>query len=426
MNEMIQKLYDSEPMKEAFRFLESDDEHTLTQQLELVQIPAFSRNERERALHFQKMIEAEGYETHMDEVCNVYTTIHGSGNGPTVYVSAHLDTVFPMDTPLEVKWDGNKVCVPGISDDTRGCAEILSILRAIRKAGLKPVGDIIIGGNVGEEGAGDLYGMRHFFKQNGDKIDAFVSIDAASPVLCYGGTGSYRYKVTFEGPGGHSNGAFGLVNPIHAMGRAIAYISELRTPETPKTTFCVGVVEGGTSVNSIASRCSMLMDMRSEDSAALDALDAQFLECIKKAVEDENARWEEERGWKQEGIVGFDKDARIKVTLDKFGSRPVGHQPDYFDIVPVVKDAFLTAGITPDMMASGSTDSNIPLSLGIPAVTIAGGGDGGNGHSVLEWFDPTDAYRGVQKNLLVVFALAGLDGVSLPQIPIRPKTASHS
>lgn len=406
-------------MQNAFKYLKDDDAHTLQQQLELVQIPAFSNNEKERALRFQQMMEAEGYKTYMDEAWNVYTMIPGMGNGPTIYVSAHLDTVFPMDTPLEIKRDGTKICVPGICDDTRGCAEILSLLRVIRDTGLKPVGNVIIGGNVGEEGAGNLRGMRHFFKENRDRIDAFVSIDAASPVLCYGGTGSYRYQVTFRGPGGHSNGAFGLVNPIHAMGRAIAYISELRTQENPKTTFCVGVVEGGTSVNSIASVCSMKVDMRSNDKDALDALDAQFKACVQKAVEDENARWEAERTWQQSGMIHFDRDARITVELEKFGDRPVGRQPAYFDIVPVVVDAFQAAGIEPMYMPFGSTDANIPLSLGIPAVTIAGGGAGGNEHSVLEWFDPTDAYKGVQKNLLVIFSLAGLDGVSKPAVPKR-------
>lgn len=419
--EKMQNLYDSDLMQKAFNFIKSDGEHTLEQHLEIVQIPAFSNYEKERALHFKEMMEAEGYEVHMDKVWNVYTTIPGTGGGPTIYVSAHMDTVFPPETPLEIRRDGNRICVPGIGDDTRGCAEILGLLRAIRQMNLKPVGDIIIGGNVGEEGAGNLRGMRHFFSENADRIDAFVSIDGAMPVLCYGGTGSYRYKVTFRGPGGHSNGAFGLVNSIHAMGRAITYISELRTPHTPKTTFCVGVVEGGTSVNSIASECSMLVDMRSVDQGELDRLDAKFKTCIQKAVEDENDRWSEERDWEQRDISAFDVNARITAELDKFGDRPVGHQPDYFDIVPVVTSAFRISGIEPVFMDFGSTDSNIPLSLGIPSVTIAGGGDSGNGHSVDEWFDPTDAYRGVQKNLLVVFALAGLDGVSEPMVPVRKR-----
>jgi len=144
------------------------------------------------------------------------------------------------------------------------------------------------------------------------------------------------------------------------------------------------------------------------------------MECLKRAVDDENNRWVEERKWKQQGsIVNFDTNARISIDIDKIGNRPVGHQPDYFDIVPHVAEAFEVCGIAPDYMASGSTDSNVPLSLGIPAVTIAGGGYGGKNHSVDEYYDCTDAYKGVQKNLLVLFNLAGLDGVSDPVVPKR-------
>lgn len=420
MTDTIRALYSSEAMQKAFAWIKEDESHTLEQQLELVQIPACFNCEEERALHFRRLMEAEGYKTHMDEVGNVYTRIRGTGNGPTVYISAHLDTVFPMDTPLTVKREGNVISVPGIADDTRGLAEILCLLRTIRETDLRPVGDIIIGGNVGEEGLGDLRGMKHFFRENPDTVDAFVSIDAACPVICYGGTGSYRYRITFRGPGGHSFGAFGLVNPIHAMGRAIAYISELRTQEEPRATFNVGVVEGGTSVNSIASSCSMMVDMRSDDKDALATLEKQFLDCLNQAVEDENNRWTKERGWKQSGnIIRFDTEARINMEIEKVGDRPVGHQPEDFNIVPVVAEAFEACGIEPDYMPAGSTDSNIPLSLGIPAVTVAGGGLGGNGHSVDEYYDCTDACRGVQKNLLVLFRLAGLDGVCEPGVPKR-------
>ena len=421
MKETIKAIHESEAMKKAFAFFEQDDAHTLDQLLELVQISAFSNDEKERALHFQKMIEAEGYKTHMDDVWNVYTTIPGTGDGPTVYISAHIDTVFPPDTPLEIKRDGNKIAVPGIGDDTRGLAEILSMLRAIREAGLRPKGDIIIGGNVGEEGLGNLRGMRHFFKENADKVDGFLSLDGVACLICYGGTGSYRYKVTFKGPGGHSNGAFGLVNPIHAMGRAISYISEMRTPPDPKTTFCVGVIEGGTSVNSIAYECSMLMDMRSNGKAELDVLDGQFKACVQKAVEDENNRWVEERTWAASGFGGFDTEARITVDLELLGDRPVGNQPEDCEIVRVIGSAYSAYGVTPALMSHGSTDANIAISMGIPGVCIAGGGKTGGTHSVDEWYDPTDGYKGPQRNLLALFALTGLDGVSEPLLSKRDK-----
>jgi len=421
MKDSIKALYDSPAMQKAFAFLKEDDAHTLEQQLELVVIPAFSLYEEQRALHFQQLIEAEGFEAHMDEVCNVYTTIPGTGGGPTVYISAHLDTVFPPETPLDIKYDGPKINVPGIVDDTRGLADILTLLRAIREAGLKPVGDIIIGGNVGEEGLGNLYGMRNFFKHNADKVDGFMSVDGAGTNIYYGGTGSYRYKVTFKGPGGHSNGAYGLVNPIHALGRAIAYISELRAPKFPKTTHCVGVIEGGTSVNSIAYECSLLMDMRSNGKAALDAVDAEFMACIQKAVDDENARWVEERKYPEMGLSTFDVDARITADLDKRGDRPVGEQPVDCDIVQIIAAAYTQNGDKPSYRDYGSTDANIAISLGIPGVALARGGKSGNSHSILEWFDPTDAYKGPQRQLVALFALVGLDGVSAPLLPVRDK-----
>ncbi len=421
MKTAIETLLHSAPMQEAFRYLESDDRHTLEQQLELVRISAYSNQEEARAKQFQKMIEEIGYETKMDEVGNVYTRIPGSGEGPTVYLSAHMDTVFPPETPLEIQWDGNKICVPGIADDTRGMAEILSMLRAIKKADLRPVGDLIIGGDVGEEALGNLKGVKHFFGKYADWIDGFVSLDAVGCLICYGGTGSHRYKVTFRGPGGHSYNAFGVVNPIHAMGRAISYLSEIRTPKEPKTTFSVGVVDGGTSVNAIASECSMQVDMRADGAAELEELDAKFHDCLKRAVEEENDRWVKERTYEQSGIVQFDRDARIELEITPIGDRPVGSQPKDCEIVNIWAGAYRLMGEEPVYMPNGSTDANVPISLGIPAVCVCGGGKAGLNHSVKEWFDPTDAWKGPQRNLLALFAMTGLSDVCRPCLSRRER-----
>lgn len=421
MKDQIKTLAQSEAMKAAFDYLKQDEAHTLEQQIELVQISAFHMQEENRARHFKKLLEEAGYEAHMDEVCNVYTRIPGTGDGPTVYVSAHLDTVFPPETPLNVTREGNIIRVPGIGDDTRGLAEVLTLARAIHETGLKPVGDIIIGGNVGEEGLGDLRGIRHFFSKNADQVDGFLSVDGAGCLICYGATGSHRYEVTFRGPGGHSFGAFGMVNPIHAMGRAISYISELRTPKEPKTTFSVGVVNGGTSVNAIAYECTMLIDMRSNGLEALEDLDARVHECIQKAVEDENNRWEVERTYEADGFGDFDREGRITVEMKPIGNRPAGSQPKDCELVSVVGAAYAELGETPDYMPAGSTDANIPISLGIPAACIGAGGIGGACHSIDEWYDSTDSYRGAQRNLLAIFALAGLDGVIEPGLSKRER-----
>ncbi len=404
MSNTLQAIYNSPKFQDAVAFFQKDAEHTIDQQIELVQISSFSNHEENRAAHFKKMIEAEGYEATMDEVCNVQVTIPGTGDGPTVLVSAHLDTVFPPETDLTVKRDGIRICCPGIGDDTRGCAEVLSLLRGIREAGIKPVGTLILGGNVGEEGLGNLRGVRHIFANRTD-IDAFVSIDSAGPVLCYGGTGSYRYKVHFHGYGGHSNGDFGLPNPIHAMGRAISAIAKLEVPKEPRTTFNVGVVEGGTSVNSIAHDCSMLIDMRSNGTEALETLNKQVLALIEEAVQRENDRWV--------------NDKKITYTLELMGYRPAGAQSADAPIVQTYAEAIRMVGCEPNFLPAASTDANIPLSLGIPAVTVSGGGNSGDAHTITEWFDPTDSHLGSIRNLLAILALVGMDGVSDPVISKR-------
>ena len=422
MNQKVQAIFESDVFQRAAAFLEQDTRLTIEQQLELVQIASFSNHEERRAKHFKKLIEDEGYEAHMDEVCNVYTTIPGTRGGPTVYISAHLDTVFPMDTPLEPRWEGTKIYCPGICDDTRGCAEILSILRAIRAVGIKPVGTLILGGNVGEEGLGDLRGMRHFFAQNADKVDGFFSLDGAGTGYVYGGTGSIRYRVTFYGPGGHSYGDYGCVNPIHAMGRAIHHISELRTPEVPKTTFNVGVVEGGTSVNSIAYECSMLMDMRSDEQESLMNLHTKVLACIQKAVDEENERWTEERKWNK-NMFGrtYDPAARIRVELKPVGNRPGGSQPEDSPIVQIVVSSLRALGFNSSEGSFSSTDANVAFSLHIPACTIRNGGASGNNHNLDEWYDTTDSFKGPQRTLLTLLSCVGIDGVSEPLLPKREK-----
>ena len=420
MKEAIQTLLTSDKMTHAFEYLKQDEAHTIDQQIELVQISSFSPFEEKRAIRFKELLTEAGLDPVMDEVHNVYAHIHGTGNGPTLYVSAHLDTVFPPETPLPVKREGTKIYAPGIGDDTRGLAEILTLARAIRESGLKPVGDIIIGGNVGEEGLGDLRGMRHFFSKNADKVDGFISVDGAGCLICHGGTGSHRYEVTFRGPGGHSFGAFGLVNPIFAMGRAISYISELRTPREPKTTFSVGVVNGGTSINAIAYECSMLVDIRSNGLKELEELDAKLQECIKRAVEDENNRWETERSY-EESKDSFDHNGRITVEVKQIGNRPAGSQPKDCEIVSATASAFQACGEDVEFESAGSTDANIPISLGIPAICVGGGGKGGACHSVDEWYDSKDAYKGSQRVLAAIFALVGLDGVSEPLLSKRKK-----
>ncbi|MBR0441803.1 MAG: M20/M25/M40 family metallo-hydrolase, partial [Firmicutes bacterium] len=374
MNKTYETLMASEVVKKGLEIMKADEAHTWEQHQELVLIPAFSRHEEQRAKRFAEMMRAEGLDVTVDEVNNVYTVIKGAGNGPTVYMTAHIDTVFPMDTPLSIRKEGDRYYCPGIGDDTAQLAQILTLVRVIKGSGVKFKGDLIIGGNVGEEGLGDLYGVRHFFskKENADLVDGFITFDGSSTGIVTGGTGSYRYKVSFKGPGGHSYGDFGMPNPIFAMGRAISLFSQMKAPVDKKTTFSVGVVEGGTSVNSIPYACSMLVDMRSESKANLDAEDECFKKIIAQAVEEENARWMEDKElysdrYSKAGFVPL-CDRKVEAVIEQLGNRPVGEiQPVDCPIVKASIDAFRAVGIEPVMRGCSSTDANIPISMGIPA-----------------------------------------------------------
>ncbi len=428
MKQTYEKLMSSAVVKNALELMKADEANTWKQHQELVLIPAFSRNEEKRAKRFSEMMQAEGCKVTVDEVNNVYTTIKGSGDGPTVYMTAHIDTVFPMDTPLAIRQEGTRYYCPGIGDDTAQLAQILTLIRVIRDSGVKFKGDLIIGGNVGEEGLGDLYGVRHFFskRENADRVDGFITFDGSSTGIVSGGTGSYRYQVSFKGPGGHSYGDFGMPNPIHAMGRAIALFAEMKAPTEPKTTFSIGVVNGGTSVNSIPITCSMLVDMRSEGKASLDAEDVRFKEIIKQAVDEENGRWENDRAlysdrYSRPGFVPL-ADRHVEAVIEQLGNRPVGEiQPADSPIVAASIEAFRAVGIEPNMRGCSSTDANIPISMGIPAVGMGGGGKGGGAHSSGEWFDPTDITKGLSKNFVLLCGLLGVEGLTEPLLPIREK-----
>lgn len=425
-------------VQKALAFLQEDDERTLGETLEMCQIPAPSYQEEKKAEYvFQKMKEAGLEDVHIDEVGNVLGILKGTGNGPRIILAGHTDTVFPMDTDLTVKKEENKYSCPGIGDDTRAVAELLSIARAMNAAGLRAEGDIVFCANVCEEGLGDLRGTKHVFRTGGahvsdfskqypwkDHYDGFVSIDDKNTAgIIYQAVGSQRYQVTFHGLGGHSYTGFGIPNPVHAMGRAIAKISDFQVPANPKATFSVGVVNGGTSVNVIAAEASMLVDMRSVDSKALADLSAKFHQAIEEAVLEENARWGYET---QETVVNATSNEasntisnaisdrkidpetpRIYATIEQKGKRPAGIQSQDCQIVQAAAAADRAIGMEPLYIGAASTDANIPISLGIPAITIGWGGKGGGEHTVHEWYEQVESWKGPQRDLLLILALAG-------------------
>jgi tripeptide aminopeptidase len=384
--------------------LQTDNAWTIAQQKSLCEIPAPPFKETARGLEYKKRLETLGLRARIDAVGNVIAERPGTSRGPTIVLAGHLDTVFPEGTDVRVKTDGGRMSGPGIGDDCRGLAVVLAVARAYQQANLRHDGRVIFVGNVGEEGPGNLRGVRHLFEQElKGQIDYFISVDGVGLDITARAVGSNRYKVTYKGPGGHSYGAFGIPNPIHALGRAIAKISEIQVPANPKTTFNVGVVGGGTSVNSIAFEGIMEIDMRSESADALATVDRQVRRALQEALEEENARWPGERAAR----------ARVSLIIDTIGIRPTGAQSDSVRIVQVALGAARTLAFTPTIGAS-STDANLPISIGVPAITIDGGGNGGGAHSLAEWYeDGPNGWLGPQWAALIVARLAGI-GAPVP------------
>jgi tripeptide aminopeptidase len=385
---------DNARVRQALEYAARTEPRTIEEQIAICEIEAPPFKEARRAEDYRRRFAELGLRTRIDSVGNVIAERPGEPGEPVVVVSGHLDTVFPEGTDVKVRREGTVLRGPGIGDDCRGLAILLSLARALDDAQLRTRGTILFVGTVGEEGAGNLRGVRHLFERElKDRVDYFISIDGTGLTLTKDAVGSYRYRVAYQGPGGHSYGDFGVPNPVHALGRAIAAIADFQVPAAPRVTFSVGVVDGGTSVNAIAGEASMLVDMRSVDPARLDSLDARFHAAVRAALEAENARW--------------GSPTRLTVQVERTGTRPAGTQPADAAIVRAATAAGERLGFTPTALAS-STDANIPINLGIPAITIDGGGKGGGAHSLQEWYDTQDSHLGTQWALLLVLALAGV------------------
>jgi tripeptide aminopeptidase len=387
-------------VRAALDLIKADNAWTIQQQIELTQIPSPPFKESVRGADFKRRLEALGLKNvRIDSVGNVIAERRGVGSGPTVVIAGHLDTVFPEGTNVTVKHAGDTLRAPGIGDDDRGLAVVLAVVRAFEKSGVQTSGTVYFVGDVGEEGPGNLRGMRHLFgKELKGKVNYFISVDDSGLGIASRAVGSNRYRVTYKGPGGHSYGAFGIPNPIHALGRAIAGISDIQVPTTPKTTFNVGVIQGGTSVNSISGNASMEVDMRSEDAASLATVNMKVQKILHDALAAENARWTGSRA----------AAAKLTMIIDTIGIRPTGAQADGAPIVQTALGAAKALGFTSATSAS-STDANWPISLGIPAIRIGGGGLAEGAHSLGEWYqDGPTGYVGVQWAALIVAALAGV------------------
>jgi tripeptide aminopeptidase len=387
------KLAEDPTVKAALEAAKRNETHFIDEQARFCEIAAPPFKEEARGKEFERLFKNLGLENvRIDRAGNVIGVRPGAAAHPNLVFAAHLDTVFPEETNVKVTREGTVLKGPGIGDDCRGLAVMLGVIQALKDAKVKTAGTITFVADTGEEGLGDLRGTKNLFADSlKGQIDKFISVDGTGLSITNVGVGSYRYRVTFKGPGGHSFGAFGMANPIQAMGRAIAKIDAFEVPSNPKTTFNVGRVGGGTSVNAIPFEAWMEVDMRSSDKASLEAVHEKFKAAVQQSVEEENKRWNG-RG-------------PVSASPDLVGYRPAGStQADSAIVITALAVSKIFGH--KEGLREGSTDSNVPMNLAIPAITIGGGGNGTGAHALSEAFDTKDSWLGTQRALLLAVALA--------------------
>ncbi len=390
----------------AFAWLCAEESQFAAWQLEMARVPAPPFGEATRAQWLEERFRAlELEEVHTDEVGNVFGIHQSKGAVSKRYtvLSAHIDTVFPAGTPLNLRQQGNRLYGPGVSDNGAGVAAMLAVAAALRSAKIALATPLLFIGNVGEEGEGDLRGMRHIFSQTRwkDSIRYSLILDGAgSDTIVAEALGSRRFEIIVRGPGGHSWSDFGMPNPILVLARAIQTFSQIPIPSSPKTTFNVGVIRGGTSVNSIPESASMRIDIRSTSMAEMERLEATLRRALDQAVEEES-RVSQRRTSSQKRSSG------LSHEIVPIGNRPAGELDGNARILKVIRAVDTHLGNAAQIQRA-STDANIPLSLGREAIAIGGGGVGGGAHTLQEWFDCTGRDLGLKRILLTLLALAGV------------------
>ncbi|HEY0305706.1 MAG TPA: M20/M25/M40 family metallo-hydrolase [Longimicrobiales bacterium] len=384
-------------VQRAFAYIDRTDDAALRDLILLTQIAAPPFKESERARKYAEMLRAAGADSvGIDEVGNVVALRRGTRRNRVVGVAGHLDTVFPEGTDVRVRQHGDTLFAPGVGDNTRGLIAMLQVLRSLVWANLRTESDLWFIGTVGEEGLGDLRGVKHLFRQGEPRIDAFIAVDGSSDEeITNQAVGSKRYRVTFNGDGGHSYGDFGAASPIHALGRAVHVFDEAArrfTATNPGTTYNVGRISGGTSVNAIASSAWMEVDMRSASPQRLDAIDSIFHVSMVRALNEQNEL-------RKEG-------AELTLEARLVGDRPSGITAGTTPLVQRAIAATRYLGLAPALDES-STDANVPIARGIPAITIGRGGISANAHAPEEYWVNSNSPRGIRRILLITLAEAG-------------------
>jgi acetylornithine deacetylase/succinyl-diaminopimelate desuccinylase-like protein len=394
----IAALLRDEAVQRAFAFIDHAADRFTAELIRICEIPAPPFREHERGRYFAGRFAELGLsDVHTDSEGNVIGFYRGESELPLTVVSAHLDTVFPDGTDVQVRRIGTRLCAPGIADNVAGLAGLIGMIQALNAGEIRLRGTIAFVATVGEEGEGDLRGVRHLFSEGkvAGRASAFISFDGPGvESITHQALGSRRYRITLEGPGGHSWGDFGVVNPVHALGRVVAKLADYRAPVEPRTTYNVGCIEGGESVNVIPEQARMDVDLRSTSEAELARLEEFLLKAINQAITEENA-------------LRAASGLRLRSDVKLIGHRPSGETPQHAMLVRMAVEASRALGITP-ILNRASTDSNIPISLGVQAVTIGVGGLSGDSHRLSEWYEPAGRETGYKRALLLMLAMSGI------------------
>ncbi len=389
----IEAIAQDKKVAKALAWLDKNADWVTEQQIAITEIPAPEFAEKERGAYVARLLAANGLNVRTDSVGNVIGERQGTVEKYVVLIVAHLDTVFPADTPVQVKRTEGRLEGPGISDDGTGLATIAGLARAMDQAKVKTEATVVFCADVGEEGEGNLRGIRELLNTYKNRIRAVIAIDgAATDYVTTVALGSRRLEVSIEGPGGHSWSDFGMPNPITALARGIVEFSRTPMPEEPRSTFNFGVVSGGNSVNSIPTHADVKVDLRSEDEAELGRLESELRKAFAGAVGAE--------------MAAASEGSPLTLKISVIGVRPAGKLAEDSPLLAAIENADRYLG-NRSRLERSSTDANLPLSQGIPAIAIGGGGEGGGAHSLNEWYDPAGRELGLKRALLTILAIAG-------------------
>jgi acetylornithine deacetylase/succinyl-diaminopimelate desuccinylase-like protein len=392
----ISKIADDARCATGLKWLEKNSSWITDQHVRLTEIPAPEFAEAARGEALKELLAASGFTVRIDKLGNVIGERPGLESKSVILVAAHLDTVFPAGTDVHVKRDGKRLMAPGISDNGAGLAALAGVARALFESRIRTTKTIVFAGDVGEEGEGNLRGIRALVNSYGARLAAVIAVDGPSSThITTQGIASRRFEVIVSGPGGHSWSDFGEPNPITAIARGIVKFSSTRVPESPRSSYNFGVIEGGTSINSIPARAAVKVDLRSEDENELGRLESALRDAMAGGAKDEISAWRA-------------SDDSLKLELRSVGVRPAGKLAADSPLVATVRSVDTYLG-NQSQIESSSTDANVPLSLGIPAIAIGSGGRGAGTHTLDEWFDPAGRELGLKRLYLTIVALAGLE-----------------